>query len=119
MANVREIFAHNLKINRRKCGISQEKLAEKAKVSTHYNAILEIARSFPASDVLERIAGALNVEIYELFLDPLSSNKEFVRLRQEIRNDMKQLCEEVKQTVDEAVEKALADNSSRSNPAAP
>jgi transcriptional regulator with XRE-family HTH domain len=110
MANVREIFAHNLKINRRKCGISQEKLAEKAEVSTHYIAILEIARSFPASDVLERIAGALGVEFYELFLDPLSSNKEFMRLRQEIRDDMKQLCDEVKQTVNEAVKESLSDN---------
>jgi transcriptional regulator with XRE-family HTH domain len=112
MAYIREIFAQNLKINRRKCGISQEKLAEKAAVSTHYIAILEIARSFPASDVLERIAGALGVEIYELFLDPLSSNKEFMRLRQEIKNDMKQLCDEVKQTVDEAIQKALSEKGS-------
>ncbi|GHU71137.1 hypothetical protein FACS189450_06690 [Spirochaetia bacterium] len=108
MARIREIFAQNLKINRRKCGFSQEKLAEKAEVSTHYIAILEIARSFPASDVLERIAEALGVEIYELFLDPLSSNQEFMLLRQGIKDDMKQLCDEVKQTVDEAIQKALS-----------
>ena len=108
MVRIREIFAQNLKIHRRKCGISQEKLAEKAKVSAHYIAILEIARSFPASDVLERIAEALDVEIYELFLDPQSPNKEFTRLREDIRDDMKQLCDEVKQTVDEAIQKALS-----------
>ena len=108
MARIREIFAQNLKIHRRKCGISQEKLAEKAKVSTHYIAILEIARSFPASDVLERIAEALGVEIYVLFLDPHSSNQEFAQLREDIKDDMKQLCDEVKQTVDEAIQKALS-----------
>jgi|GEM_PF-4439440 len=36
MSHVRKIFADNLKQNRSKCGFSQEKLAEKAKVSTHY-----------------------------------------------------------------------------------
>jgi hypothetical protein len=76
-------------------------------VSTRYIAILEIACSFPASDVLERIAEALAVEIYELFLDPHSSDKEFTQLREEIRDDMKQLCDEVKQTVDEAIQKAF------------
>jgi transcriptional regulator with XRE-family HTH domain len=112
MARIREIFAQNLKVNRRKCGFSQEKLAEKAEVSTHYIAILEIARSFPASDVLERIANALDVEIYELFLDPLSPNSEFVQLRQEIKGDMTRLCDEVKQTVDEAIQKALSGKAS-------
>jgi transcriptional regulator with XRE-family HTH domain len=109
MASIREIFAQNLKINRRKCGLSQEKLAEKAGVSTHYIAILEIARSFPTSEVLERIAGALDIEIYKLFLVPYAPNEEFVQFRQEIRGDMKQLCDEVKQTVDEAIQKALSE----------
>ena len=109
MASIREIFAQNLKINRRKCGFSQEKLAEKADVSTHYIAILEIARSFPTSEVLERIARALGIEIYELFLVPHAPNVEFAQFRQEISGDMKQLCEEVKQTVTEAIEKALSE----------
>lgn len=106
---IREIFAQNLKMNRRRCGFSQEKLAEKADVSTHYIAILEIARSFPASEVLERIAGALGIEIYELFLVPHAPNVELAQFRQEIRDDMRQLCEEVKQTVDAAIEKALSE----------
>ncbi|MDR1250044.1 MAG: helix-turn-helix domain-containing protein [Treponema sp.] len=109
MGSIREIFARNLKINRRRCGLSQEKLAEKADVSTHYIAILEIARSFPTSAVLERIAGALDIEIYELFLVPHAPNTELTQFREEIRGDMKQLCDEVKQTVDEAIQKALSE----------
>jgi transcriptional regulator with XRE-family HTH domain len=111
MASVRETFAQNLKINRRKCGLSQEKLAEKADVSTHYIAILEIARSFPTSEVLERIAEALDIEIYELFLVPHAPNAEFTQFRREIRDDMKQLCDEIKQTVDQAIQKALSEKS--------
>jgi transcriptional regulator with XRE-family HTH domain len=100
MAQIREIFAKNLKENRRKCGISQEQLAEKAGLSTHYIAILEIARSFPTSEVLERIAAALNVEIYELFLVPESPKEELEKLRRTI-------IDEVRQAVDDSIQKAL------------
>jgi transcriptional regulator with XRE-family HTH domain len=48
-----------LRENRRKCGLSQEKLAEKAGISTQYLAMMEIARKFPASEVLERLAEAM------------------------------------------------------------
>ncbi|MDR1586560.1 MAG: helix-turn-helix domain-containing protein [Treponema sp.] len=91
MAGLREIFAKNLKEHRRKCGLSQEKLAEKADVSTHYIAVIELARNFPAADVIERLAGALDIEVYELFVVPHVPNAEFEALRQEIREDTKQL----------------------------
>jgi len=51
--SLRDIFAKNLRENRRKCGFSQEKLAEKAGVSTQYLAMMEIARKFPTAEVLE------------------------------------------------------------------
>jgi transcriptional regulator with XRE-family HTH domain len=85
------------------------KLAEKAAVSTHYIAILEIARSFPTSEVLERIAGALDVEIYELFLVPHTPNMELSQFREQIMSEMRQLCEDVKQTIDDAITKALSE----------
>jgi transcriptional regulator with XRE-family HTH domain len=91
MAGLREIFAENLKKHRRKCGLSQEKLAEKADVSTHYIAVIEIARNFPAADVIERLAGALDIEVYELFTVPHTPNMELEALRQEIRGDTEQL----------------------------
>jgi transcriptional regulator with XRE-family HTH domain len=102
MTPVREVFAKNLKENRRKRGLSQAQLAEKAEVSTHYIAILEIARSFPASEVLERIAEALSVEVYELFLVQESPKKELEKLR-------KTIIDEVKQAIDDSIRKALYD----------
>jgi len=83
-ASVREIFAKNLRENRRKCGFSQEKLAEKAGISTQYLAMMEIARKFPTSEVLERIAAAMNIYVYELFLIEHSPREELALLRQEI-----------------------------------
>jgi len=88
--SIREIFAKNLRENRRKCGFSQEKLAEKAGISTQYLAMMEIARKFPTSEVLERIAVALNIKVYELFLVDHSPREELELLRQDIINEMKQ-----------------------------
>jgi transcriptional regulator with XRE-family HTH domain len=87
---LREILAKNLRENRRKCGLSQEKLAEKAGISTQYLAMMEIARKFPASEVLERLAEAMGIKVYELFLIGHSPREELELLRQDIISEMKQ-----------------------------
>jgi len=88
--SLREIFAKNLRENRRKCGFSQEKLAEKSGISTQYLAMMEIARKFPTSEVLKRIAGALSIKVYELFLIDHSPREELELLRQDIISEMRQ-----------------------------
>ena len=94
MFSLREIFAKNLKEKRRKCGFSQAKLAEKVGVSTHHIAMIETKRNFPAVDLLERIAIALDVKVYELFLENNSLQIELEQLRKEIKGDIRQLFEE-------------------------
>ena len=101
MTNLREILAHNLKEKRRKCGFSQAKLAEMVNVSTHHIATIETDRNYPTLDLVERMANALNIEIYELFINPLSPPEEMERLYQIVAND-------IKKVVAEAVEKAVA-----------
>jgi transcriptional regulator with XRE-family HTH domain len=98
---LRDILANNLKLNRRKCGISQAKLAEKAGISTQYIGMIELSRQFPTPEVLERIAEALSIEPYELFAVPPSLENSMERLRQDIIG-------EIKQVVGEAIEKAIA-----------
>jgi transcriptional regulator with XRE-family HTH domain len=100
-ASIREIFAKNLRENRRKCGFSQEKLAENAGITTQYLAMMEIARKFPSSEVLERLAAAMGIKVYELFLIDHSPREELELLRRDIINEMKQ-------TFDESLEKALS-----------
>ena len=101
MASLREIFAHNLKNHRKNCGLSQEKLAERVNVSIHHIAMIEIARSYPAMDLVERIANVLNIEIYELFVDPLSPPEQMERLYQLVAKN-------IDKVVGDAVGKALA-----------
>jgi len=101
MASLREIFAHNLKKHRKNSGLSQEKLAEKVNVSTHHIAMMEIERNYPAMELVERIAIALNIEIYELFIDHPSRPEQMERLYQ-------LMAKNIEQVVSEAVEKALS-----------
>jgi len=94
MAHLQKILVQNLKKHRRKCGFTQAQLAEKVKVSTHHIGMIELSRNYPTLELVERIANALNIKTYELFIDPLAPNEELERLRQEIRSDFKQLFDE-------------------------
>jgi transcriptional regulator with XRE-family HTH domain len=106
-SNIRDILASNIKENRRKCGFSQEKLAEKAGISTPFVAMIEVSRKFPTPDVLDRIAGALSIKTYQLFAVPASPEEELDRLRRDIVNEIKQA---VGESVAEAVKEAFAEN---------
>jgi transcriptional regulator with XRE-family HTH domain len=100
MTNLREILAHNLKKKRKKCGLSQAKLAEMVNVSTHHIATIETARNYPTLDLVERMANALDIEIYELFINPLSPHEEMERLYQTTAKNIEQI-------VTNAIEKTL------------
>jgi transcriptional regulator with XRE-family HTH domain len=102
MVNIREVFARNLRESRRKCGLTQANLAEKSNVSTHYVALIEMARNIPKVEVIERFANVLNMEIYELFLEPHSNTSEINKLNPTIIDEIKDI---VKEAVTEAFEK--------------
>jgi transcriptional regulator with XRE-family HTH domain len=94
MARFQNIFVQNLRRYRHKCGFTQAELAEKVKVSSHHIGMIELSRNYPTLELVERISDALNIEVYELFADPNYRNTELKQLRQEIRDDMKQLLDE-------------------------
>jgi len=102
MERLGDIFAYNLKEKRRQCGISQAQLAEKVGVSTHHIGMIEIARNYPTMELVERIANALNIEIYELFVNHISTHEELERLYQTVANN-------IERVVTEAVEKVITD----------
>jgi transcriptional regulator with XRE-family HTH domain len=99
---IREILAQNLKINRRKCGLTQEKLAEKAGASAHYLAMVEVARKFPTPEMLDRLAKALNIETYKLFEMPAAPEEALKLLRQDIVSEIEQVVvKTIKETLSE------------------
>ncbi|GHV36717.1 hypothetical protein AGMMS49546_02600 [Spirochaetia bacterium] len=102
-ANIRDILAKNIKENRRKNSLSQEKLAEKAGISTPFISMIEVSRKFPTPEVLDRIAGALNIKTYQLFTVPVSPEEAMERLHRDIIRD-------IDRHITEAVKKAVAEN---------
>ncbi|MDR2181285.1 MAG: hypothetical protein LBN92_01240, partial [Treponema sp.] len=68
---------------------------------THYIAVIELAKNFPAADVIERLAGALGIEVNELFGVAASPVEELERLHREIISD-------VRRTIEDSVASAFA-----------
>jgi transcriptional regulator with XRE-family HTH domain len=102
MRSIKEVLARNLKINRLKMGLTQEKLSEKAKISTHYLAMVELAKKFPSAGMLERLAVALEVEPHELFYMPSVAENALECLRITITAN-------IERVVAEAIEKTLTE----------
>ena len=116
MINVREIFGKNLKRIRHECGFTQEKLAEKAGVSIHYISMIEISRNFPKSEIIERLANALNIEVYELFLTSRSHIDEMERQQQLIITAIKQtISESIETSLETALEKMTKSEKTKKN----
>ena len=67
MTDLRRVLASNMKFYRKKLGITQAKLAEKANITENYIAMVETGRRFPSVNMLERIAKALQKDTVELF----------------------------------------------------
>ena len=72
MANSRtqtkERLALNIKALRKKCGFSQEKLAEVADLSAQSISDIEGCRTWVSDKTLEKLAAALGVDIFLLFI---------------------------------------------------
>ena len=105
MANLKEILAKNLKKHRKRLGITQPELAERAGLSTNYLGMIEVARNFPTADVLERLATALGIKSNELFSVSDSPEIAMEQLQQTILDNM----DRVYQTTAKNLEKAVAD----------
>jgi transcriptional regulator with XRE-family HTH domain len=102
MENIRDILAKNIKENRRKHGLTQAKLAEKADITTQYIAMIEVSRKFPTPEMMERIAKALEIETYQLFSADPTLEAALERLYQTVAHN-------IEQVVAEAIQKALSD----------
>jgi len=101
-SNIKEILAANIRKYRRKKGLTQEKTAEMADISLRYLAMLELGKSFPSGEMLEKLANVLDIDTIQLF--DVSSNPEgsLQQLEQSIMSNIKQAVKEaVKETLND------------------
>jgi transcriptional regulator with XRE-family HTH domain len=91
MTDLRKVLASNMKFYRSQRGLSQEKLAEIADITTNYIALIETSKRFPSLRMLEKLAEGLNVDTTELF--SLNPNKITAKksLRTKILTDIEQI----------------------------
>ena len=64
---LRRTVARNLRRLRRKHGLSQEELADRAGLNRNYVGMIEREENAPTVDALEQIAKALGINAVELF----------------------------------------------------
>ena len=110
MANIKEILALNLKKHRKRLGITQPELAERASLSTQYLGMIEIARNFPTADVLERLAAALGIKSNELFSVSNSPEIAMEQLQEAILSKIDQKLINFDEVIECAVKKAIEEN---------
>ena len=71
-----KIFAHNLRMYRNKLGISQEEFAERSGLHRTYISAIECGKRSIALDNVQKIADALGIETYLLFVENNADGKE-------------------------------------------
>jgi transcriptional regulator with XRE-family HTH domain len=69
MAKVQEILAENIKLARKRMGISQMRLAELCELSTGYIGDIELGKKFPSAENFERLSEALGLRPYQLIYE--------------------------------------------------
>lgn len=67
-ADFRSILGKNIQRYRKKLGLTQEKASEKAGISPGHFADIVNMRRWPSPSIIIRLAEALQVEPYELFI---------------------------------------------------
>lgn len=75
--NIKKLLGKRIQELRKSKKLTQEELAEKIGIGTPNISYFETGRFSPAIETLEKIAKALDVEIYELYMfNPLKSAEE-------------------------------------------
>jgi len=90
MTSLRALLSFNIKKRREKLGLSQAQLAEKADTSANYIAQIEQQCKFPSSEMLERIAKALEFDSPELFSAGPYSMEAIQRFQAGIKADIEE-----------------------------
>jgi transcriptional regulator with XRE-family HTH domain len=68
---IKNTLGKNIKVLRFRRQYSQADLAEKANISITFLSNIERGIKFPKPDILSKIAGGLEAEVYELFMTDL------------------------------------------------
>ncbi len=100
VSNLQQIFANNVKVRRKRNGLTQAELAKKIGVSTSFITEIETVRKAPSFSTVEKIAEVLETPAWTLF----SEYSEKIRDAQEGDELLKFL---LKNKINDAIEEVL------------
>ena len=100
MDKIQQLLATNIKLARQKLGYSQMKLAEISDLSTGFIAEIEVGRKFKSASSLQKIADALGLKPYQMFVDREEKDKFerydlITQLYKELKDNINSKLEEV------------------------
>ena len=95
METTKNLLGARIKEMRKLRGLSQEKLAEMINIDPKHLSRIEVGRSFPSMDTLDKIAKALRVDLKDLF-EFSHHGKTSNEMRREIGNLLKETDKEEK-----------------------
>lgn len=78
-------IGENIKKTRKKLGLTQKSLAEKANISRSYLADVENNRYNPSIDVLNKIANALELTAQQLLKDDIDEKDDIDKLEEDLQ----------------------------------
>ena len=95
-SRIQELLARNIKEARGRLKLTQEMLAERTDLTTSFIGEVEICRKYPRPQTLQRIADALGLKPYQLFVEEESKQLEkhkllakiFLELRAKINGEL-------------------------------
>jgi len=101
MTNLRKLLAENIKKRRKSIEISQTVLAERVGTSTHYIGQIEQCKKFPSSEMLERIAEALEMDSPELFSSQVFTDEAIKIVQDKVQADLDEVSISIKKKITE------------------
>jgi len=102
--NLRKILSMNLKKHREKLGLSQEKLAENAKISTMMVKDIEGCRTWVSDKTLISLSAALKTDIYRLLMPDNIFEDE---IHNSIQIDLENITQKIREDVDISINNVL------------
>ena len=106
---IQDLLAKNLRAARKRLGISQMKLAEKADLSVGYMNDVERARRWIGVETLARLAGVLHLRPYQFFLENGDSTTD-------IHVILSEIVSELRRSVDSDIERIVMRHAGQSRP---
>ena len=102
--DIRKVLSQNIKKRRDLLGISQEKLAENAGISSNMVKDIEGCRSWVSDKTLIKLASALKTDIYRLLVPATVYEEE---MHKNIHNDLLQILNKMRKDIDSDFEESL------------